>query len=127
MVCFEEYMSYRQNAEGSVWHGVSTNHDNQFPFLFPLKMKSALRYDRGASENHGDTNGRQGLSQEACILPQICDSFFFSGDTTIKKVTVEIKGVFPIRGRHQFVCKSDPQTLFKEFHPQSNGRGLTQL
>lgn len=53
--------------------------------------------------------------------------FFFSGDTTIKKVTVEIKGVFPIRGRHQFVCKSDPQTLFKEFHPQSNGRGLTQL
>lgn len=60
------------------------------------------------------------------ILPQICD-FFFPGDTTIEKVTVEIKGVFPIRGRHLFVCKSHPHTLFKEFQPQSNGRGLTHL
>lgn len=35
--------------------------------------------------------------------------FFFSGDTTIEKVTTEIKGVFPIKGKHLFVCKSDPQ------------------
>lgn len=53
--------------------------------------------------------------------------FFSSGDTTIEKVTEEIKGVFPIRGRHLFVCKSDPQTSSKEFQPQSNGTGLTQL
>ena len=51
---------------------------------------------------------------------------FFSGDTTIEKATVEIKGVFPIRGRHLFVCKSEPQILLKDL-TQSNGRGLTQL
>lgn len=105
-------MTQPRNTQHSIWHRVSIS--NKYQFLFPFlqdDIKSQISYGnlpKNMASLH--ESQRSVCSPTSSFLPQLCDPL----PETYKKVTAEVKDIFPFGKTHPFIGKRQFTDLIHE-------------